>query len=100
MLRYRYEGPRSEAVVVRNRTKAEFTIGIPMRDVTGEIVKAASGETVIQDLVLSSVLDEGVDGSEVQPEALVEKKEWERQLKRPSIRSLITNKTIEVFAAL
>ena len=89
MLRYRYEGPRSEAVVVRNRTKAEFTIGIPMRD-----------ETVIQDLVLASVLDEGVDGSEVQPEALVEKKEWERQLKRPSIRSLITNKTIEVFAAL
>ena len=99
MLRYRYEGPRSEAVVVRNRTKAEFTIGIPMRDVTGEIVKAA-GETVIQDLVLASVLDEGVDGSEVQPEALVDKKEWERLLKRRSIRSLITDKTIEVFAAL
>ena len=95
---YIYDGPRSEAVVVRNRTRAEVRIGIPYRDVAGEIVKSA-GVTVQQDLILGSITDEDVDGSAVKPQMLVEKKEWERLVKRPSIRSLIDTKVIEVFSA-
>ena len=95
---YRYEGPRSEAVVVRNRTRAEVRIEIPYRDVAGEIVTSA-GVTVMQDLILGSITDEGVDGSEVRPDELVSKKEWERLSMRASIRSLITDRTIEVFSA-
>ena len=95
---YRYDGPRSEAVVVRNRTRAEVRIGIPYRDVGGEVVKSG-GVTVVQDLILGSITDEGVDGSAVTPDMLVDKREWARLVKRPTIQSLIRDRTIEVFSA-
>jgi hypothetical protein len=95
---YKYDGPRSEAVLVRNRTRAEVRIEIPYRDVAGEIVKS-SGVTVMQDLILASVTDEGIDGSEARPDQLVEKREWARLEKRSSIRSMVTDRTIEVFSA-
>lgn len=95
---YIYEGPRSEAVIVRNRTRAEVRIGIPLRDVAGEVVKS-SGTIVVRDLILGSITDEEVDGSEVKPQMLVDKREWERLMKRATIRSLVTTKVIEVFSA-
>ncbi len=98
-LQYRYDGPKSEAVLVRNRTQAQIRIGVPLRDVCGEKVPSPEGGHVQLDIILGSILDEGIDGSDVQPGVLVEKKEWERLAKRPVIQGLIRNGSIETFAA-
>ena len=95
---YVYDGPKSEAVFVRNTTKATIRIGVPYRDVAGEIVRE-SGVTVQQDIILGSVLDEEVDGTEVRPGVLVAKTDWERLLKRPTIQSMIKTRQIEHYAA-
>lgn len=96
---YKYDGPRADAVLLRNRTKGPITIAVPLLGVDGKVVPGGVADQ--REIVLLGEQDEGVDGSEAGPECVVAKADWEQLLKRAVIRDLTKRPKpqIEVYSA-
>lgn len=96
---YIYEGPRSEAVILRNRTKAPITIAVPLYGVDGKAVPGGVSDQ--REIVLLGEQDEGIDGSQASPECVVAKTDWEKLMKRRVIQDLTRRPKpqIEVYSA-
>lgn len=102
MQSYRYEGPRSEAILVRNLERDTKTIDLPEVGEDGQVKRGPGGKRVMRRIVLGSSLDadETADAARIGPEVPIAKPDWERIKALVAVKGWLKRRNIEAVNPL